>query len=397
MNVMGFFSKCLIVVLSLSLMLPVSPVSAADDVAATRMKHESPDTFIPGFRIILNADITDGSGIKEARCYFRAKEAPDFVFVDMQKVNGEFEALLPAPELGARAVNYFFLSLNGKSKVARSQVFEIVEQDTGEAKDLREAEQAKAKGKDVDLDSLKDRLMEKLEKEQKAKLKKHQTVKKDSTIQAKADSAEAPKSVKGFKDKIALSAVAPGLQYSMMKEGSATVTATSGGMGAGAVIAGLAVVAGGVALAAGGGGGGSSSTGTTPPPSGGGTTPPPSGGGTTPPPPPAGTQLLNVAQPNPISGMTAPFAIEIENFGAGSIPMSVSFSGSSLGNYSGSGFQSFPLPSIPGTATLTLTSNVTGACLNFHFTTNGGRSPGFPPACHSITGIAGDTIVLRIQ
>lgn len=376
MKVMSFFSKCLVVLLTVSLILPVNLASAAEGAVQTKMKHESPDTFVPGFRIILEAKISDEAGIKEARCYFKAKDSAEFIFVDMQKADGGLEAILPAPDLGVRAVNYFFLSLNGKNKVARSQVFEIVEQDTDSAKDLKEAEQAKAKGKDIDLDNVKDRLMEKLEKEQKAKLKKHQTVKKDGTIKAKTDASEPPAKVKGFRDKIEVVAVAPALQYSMMKEGTATVTATSGGIGAGAVIAGLAVIAGGAALAGGGGGGGGSSSG--------GTTPPPTGGG---------VQLGGVVTaPNGLTSQQAPYFIQIINTGGVTVPLAVTYNGASLGTYTGTGIQDFPITFSPAaTGRLTLTQAVTGAQVNVHFRTNGGQ------AVVAITGSANDYIVFRTE
>lgn len=367
-----FFAKVLVVLISLTLIFPANIVLAAGEAAKTRIMHEPPDNYIPGFRIMLNSDIKDEAGIKDARCYFKAKDEKDFIFVDMQKTEGNaFEAILPAPALGSRAINYFFLSLNGSKKVARSQVFEIVEQDTGEAKELKDAEQAKAKGKDVDLDNLKDRLMEKLEKESKKNLKKHQLAKKEGTIQAKTDASEAPDKVKGFKDSIQVAAVAEALRYSMMKDAT-TVSAAKGGGGLGWVIGGLAVIAGGAALAGGGGGGGSSS-------------------GAAPLPPGGGAQLGGiVVTPNGPGSQGAPTIMQIFTNNAVQVPLNVTYNGANLGNYAGTGVGDFPITLQQGaTGRLTLLQNVAGGNITVHFRTGGG------PAVVPVTGNTNDFIVFR--
>lgn len=285
----GFISQAVSLILVLTLVLPYPAAVAAEGQAvSTKFTHETPDTFIPGFRIIMNASISDASGIKEARCYFRTKGTEDFIFVNMQGVGEAYKAVIPAPELGSKSLSYFFLSLNGTRQVERTQVYEISEKNTAEAKDLNEAETAKAKGDNIDLDSLKDRLMDRLEKKYKDSLKKSQIAKKDSVIKAGTDMEKAPAKATGFSDKVEIVAAQPDSRLSLVQVGTtqsaatasaagttattasageaaatpagaaaATGAAAAGGVSTlGLVIGGLAVIAGGAAVAGGGGGGG---------------------------------------------------------------------------------------------------------------------------------------------
>lgn len=81
--------------------------------------------------------------------------------------------------------------------------------------------------------------------------------------------------------------------------------------------------------------------------------------------------------------------------------MSITYNGSSLSSYPGTGFFAIDLTGIfttGGVMRLTLTSNVAapGAEREFHFTTGGGRAPSFGTG-YMIIGNTGDYIELTTQ
>ena len=59
--------------------------------AATSMKHETPDYFVPDQRIRMEAQVEDPQGVNLVRCYFKAAGEADLVFVahehDRKKMN----------------------------------------------------------------------------------------------------------------------------------------------------------------------------------------------------------------------------------------------------------------------------------------------------------------------
>lgn len=271
MRNIAILSRFLASVLVITILVPANVAFPAGESGGTGMMHSAPDTYIPNFRTLLEVEIRDASGIKEARCYFKGMDDADYLFVDMEKTGDKrYEAVLPAADLNSKGIGYFFLSLNGNGQVARSRVFEMSEQVTDESKEIREAEM-----KGEDLDRLKEKLMDGFDEKYRFGLKKHQVVKKEGIIRAKTDLSDPLKQVKGFRDKIEIAKVSPDARYSIVKSGTSTSTTSAAAAGSAAtvaagaagvstlgwVIGGLAVAAGGAAVAGGGGGGGSSSSG----------------------------------------------------------------------------------------------------------------------------------------
>ncbi|MCJ7682226.1 MAG: hypothetical protein MUP70_15985, partial [Candidatus Aminicenantes bacterium] len=90
-----------------------------------RISHTPVPYYVPGSRIQIKALVSDETGIMLARCYFRAKDADEFVFVDMPLIVGnEYVGIIPAPAAAAGAVEYIILAVNQNGLVVRSQMFQ---------------------------------------------------------------------------------------------------------------------------------------------------------------------------------------------------------------------------------------------------------------------------------
>jgi gas vesicle protein len=240
----------IVLLLALFLVIPAEMVQAVTDALSTSIKHKPVRSYLPGFRIPLDAEIKDDSGVRISRCYFRAKEEKDFLFVDMEKAD-RYTAMLPAPEVGSESIYYYFLVVNGKNQVVKSQVFEMKEKETEEVAKWNEA---KDTGKsNTELRKLRRKLTRQIRERFKDKIDKTRRVNKDSKLQVKSEATDAPTEISGFSDNVAINTVSSGARYGMMT--ASTVTATAGGLSTATMLGGLAVVAaGGAAVAAGGGG-----------------------------------------------------------------------------------------------------------------------------------------------
>jgi len=136
--------KLFAVVLAFLLAVPINAVESLAAASSTEIKHKSPEDYIPGFRINLDAEINDDAGILISRCYFKAKKDKSFVFVDMvPKGNPAHQATLPAPWLNSEAIDYVFVIINKEKKVTRSQVFTMKERETKEAATWKEPGEVK--------------------------------------------------------------------------------------------------------------------------------------------------------------------------------------------------------------------------------------------------------------
>ncbi len=103
--------------------LNLSSVMAAGS-ATTKIKHKPIKHFVAGKRIQVQADVKDKQGVELVRCYFKAKEAADFVFVPMTyKDKNTFAATLPAPSKETQEIDYLFLSVNADNVIVKTQVF----------------------------------------------------------------------------------------------------------------------------------------------------------------------------------------------------------------------------------------------------------------------------------
>ena len=124
-------NTCIFFFLFSLILYPSTILSKVD--SDLKVKHKPIKYFVPGKRIQLEANVKDSAGIRLVRCYFRASDIADYVFVEMTAAaKDEFKALLPAPSPGTKALEYLFLVVNGLDQVIKTQVFKIDAEDEKE-------------------------------------------------------------------------------------------------------------------------------------------------------------------------------------------------------------------------------------------------------------------------
>ncbi len=275
----------------------IMPITAAPAGVQTGVVHGPPAYFVPGYRLQLDATVSDPAGVSVVRCYFKAAGEADYVFVPMTRTGGTskgvlYSGVLPAPTPGTKQVKYLFLVVNNNNNVIKTQTFTII----GENKDKAPAWQHGA-GKDQ--------------------------------IQVSMELDKVPSELRGFTDNIAINKIESGARFGLVAGGlyyltkdkkshttgraassnyAGEITAKAAGYSTkflvGAGVLGAAVVGGAIALSGGGGGGGSSDKKDPPTPS---PTPPPSPTPTptptpTPPPTPTPTPTANPLDETTILG-----------------------------------------------------------------------------------------------
>jgi hypothetical protein len=280
--------KILAFILSFFMAFPCSIVFAATVKATTQIKHESPAYYIPGFRIILDADIKDEAGLLVARCYFKTKKDKNFVFVDMlPKGNPGYQATLPAPWVNSESIEYVLVAVSKDKKVVRTQVFTMPEKETKQAVAWREASEVK----EIRLDEAQEVLEQykavkkDLREEYNNKLPKWQLTEDSGKLGVftEFEGASGGGQLKGFYDTITVTTVSSSSKYGVMAEGlyteeeiadlggktatasatgatnAGTISAAAGGISFGTIAIGAAAIAAGAAAAGSGGGGGDDS------------------------------------------------------------------------------------------------------------------------------------------
>lgn len=119
----GLLTLCLV---TAWLLVPALAAAAAEDPATTRVKHKPIPYFVPGSRILLDAEVSDKSGIKLVRCYFKADDQAEYVFVPMtESSSGRYRAVLPAPAEYADRMTYLFLVVNRNEQVVKTHPFQV--------------------------------------------------------------------------------------------------------------------------------------------------------------------------------------------------------------------------------------------------------------------------------
>jgi hypothetical protein len=204
-----------------SLLAPLVFSGAAQ--AATSMKHDAPDYFVPDQRIRMEAQVEDPQGVNLVRCYFKAVGEADLVFVPMNMTGkNEYAGILPAPSQSTTQIEYLFLAVNSAKQVVRSQTFTVTKNP--------------AKG-----------------------LPEWQEVPKEGEIKVSMELGKPPKELPGFSDNVTIDVVESGarfgvvalLYYELTDDGSSKAAAGQTGTAAGSVSSGAAAgsVASGTALA----------------------------------------------------------------------------------------------------------------------------------------------------
>lgn len=242
MNVMrrSLLGKAILVFGLVLFIMSMSGVQVSAAAPAIRVKHEPPAYFVSEKRIRIETKITEGvSDVRLVRCYFRAVDQADYVFIGMipEKEGGEYQGILPAPSKETQSVQYLFLVVDQNNQPIKTQVFTMNRQD---GKDAPEWQQTSS----------------------------------DGDIQVSTELADAPKSVPGFSDSITTDVVESSARFGIAVGGIyPTASSTAAGIITGTGLSkeawigigvGAAALLGGIAALGGGGGGGDDTPATTP-------------------------------------------------------------------------------------------------------------------------------------
>ena len=97
------------------------------------------DWYYAGLRIRIRTNVTDPTGVRLVRIYFRDVRESHFNFVVSKEVgDGQYEAVLPAPSIDTQRIEYVILSVNSSGMVARTPPLEMRQRERQEAADLPE-------------------------------------------------------------------------------------------------------------------------------------------------------------------------------------------------------------------------------------------------------------------
>ena len=129
----GIFSKMVLFLSIFVLIVPSyagSATAPAAESATLKIDYDPIEYFIPEKRIQLEAEISDESGVKLVRCYFRSAGQNDYVFVPMKIVSDSlYKGILPAPSDTTQLIEYLFLTVNGDDQVVKTQTFQVRKKD----------------------------------------------------------------------------------------------------------------------------------------------------------------------------------------------------------------------------------------------------------------------------
>ena len=111
-------------------LLVLQGVGMGMDLPLTVIDHEGLDVFVSGYPLLLAARIENSSGIDLARCYFRYDPLQQYMFVEAtREEDNRFTCMLPPPGEEVADLEYFFLVVDGKSRVIRSKNYPSVQHD----------------------------------------------------------------------------------------------------------------------------------------------------------------------------------------------------------------------------------------------------------------------------
>ena len=363
--------------------------------AKVTIKHNPISSVLSGHRTNVTADIKDEThGIDIVRVYFKTAEESRYFFVALSKSEGDtYIGTLPAAELGAGVMDYLILVKNSADEVVKSQNYTINVKDDPEA--LARLEEKPARDLRIEATCMSgSKQMYRQVKSASKWIKKKEDKEADEPthemwIPICSEYDKTPKKVTGVDDYVTVAGVSAAEKYGVVAgivDAQAAGSVSTSGLTSGGTVAAkrkipIEAIAGGAAAvivlsgSSGGGGGGSSSGG--------------------------GTQLLpTITPPNGPGSQLAPLSMEFNEFAGVAVPISVTYDGTPMGAGSGTvpalGTLTIAQPAVGGLIRVTLTANVTGASLQFHFNSGGGRSP-TPITGHPITGSAGDYILLQTQ
>ncbi len=130
---------------------PVMAAGASDVPAvkpSTEIVHKPLESVEAGKRIELYTEISDESGVDVVRVYFKSKDAGDFSFIAMKQVENQekglfekfkslgsdfkgqgYSGVLPAPANESKSFQYLVLVKNKENTVVKSQTYEVAVED----------------------------------------------------------------------------------------------------------------------------------------------------------------------------------------------------------------------------------------------------------------------------
>ena len=106
--------------------------SAAANEVDAKIKHRPVESAPSGVRIEFAARIQDAGSVDVARVYFKAEREANFLFVPMRGSGESYAATLPAPSAGVGAIEYRILVRNLDEVVYKTQAY-AVEIEDGDA------------------------------------------------------------------------------------------------------------------------------------------------------------------------------------------------------------------------------------------------------------------------
>ena len=362
--------------------------------AKVTIKHNPISSVLSGHRTNVTADVKDDThGIDVVRAYFKTAEESRYFFVALSKSEGDtYIGTLPAAALGAGVMDYLILVKNSADEVVKSQNYTINVKDDPEA--LARLEEKPARDLRIEATCMSGgKQMYRQVKSASKWIKKKEDKEADEPshemwLPICSEYDKTPKKVTGVDDYVTVAEVSAAEKYGVVAgivDAQAAGSVSTSGLTSGGTVAAkrkipVEAIAGGAAavivLSGSGGGGGGSSGG---------------GGG--------GTQLLpTITTPNGPGSQIAPLSMEFNEFAGVAVPISVTYNGAPMGSGTVPAFGTLTIaqPGVGGLIRVTLTANVTGASLQFHFNSNGGLSPGFGIG-HLINGNAGDYMLLQTQ
>ncbi|MBN2384183.1 hypothetical protein JXQ70_15000 [bacterium] len=141
--------------------------------------HDPLEYYLSGHRILISARVTDPVGVSIVRCYFRAQNQADFVFIDLETgKDGLYNGYLPSPAPETETIDYSILAVNNEQAVFKTKIM---------------------------------RMTRRIEDDQ--KLPAWQSDQSEGSIILKTELAEAPETLPGFQDNLTLDVVESSLRF----------------------------------------------------------------------------------------------------------------------------------------------------------------------------------------
>lgn len=116
---------CGIIAARISIVHCVLPVALAVGREASAqplpsIRHQRVDCLAPDHFARLFATIQPGDSVRTAKLYFRSDKYPDFYYVEMQRVEERFQAVLPKPGAETKRVIYYIEAVDAAFSAART-------------------------------------------------------------------------------------------------------------------------------------------------------------------------------------------------------------------------------------------------------------------------------------